>query len=331
MTFSDIIKESRGITMIDRCGRNINYMRISVTELCDLRCRYCMPEEGIKKRSHDEMMTAEETVAAAKAAVSLGIDKIRITGGEPLVKRGIINLCGSIASIEGLKELCMTTNGTMLGKYAVSLKEAGVDRLNISLDTLDSKKYRYMTRTGELADVIEGIGAAREAGFERLKINTVLIGGFNDDEIEDFVELTETEPVEIRFIELMPIGGGMSFDEGEFISCREVLRRVPELEKTGGSEGVAEIYSLPGAKGRVGLIRPISCDFCSSCNKIRLTADGMLKPCLHLSEEISIRGMTEEEMAETMKQAILNKPERRAELGAGSPSLAGRDMNAIGG
>lgn len=317
--------------MIDNYGRDINYIRISVTELCNLRCRYCMPEEGVPKRNHDEMMTAEETLKAAKAAVALGINKIRITGGEPLVKRGIVRLCREIAEIDGVEELCITTNGTLLKEFAVPLKEAGVDRLNISIDTLDPEKFSYITRLGQLQDVMDGIDAAFEAGFDKIKLNVVLMGGFNDDEIGTFVELTKDRDLEVRFIELMPIGGGIDFDKAGFISCETVLERVPELRPLNMTDGVASMYSLPNAKGRVGLIRPISCEFCSGCNKIRLTADGMLKPCLHLDGEISIRGMDEKDMLKTMREAILSKPEMRETMDADNPSKAGRDMSRIGG
>ena len=317
--------------MIDNYGRDINYIRISVTELCNLRCRYCMPEEGVEKRAHDEMMTAEETLAAAKAAVSLGISKIRITGGEPLVKRGIVRLCREIAAIEGVEELCITTNGTLLREFAKPLREAGVNRINISIDTLKPEKFTYITRLGRLEDVLDGIDAVFEAGFEKIKLNVVLMGGFNDDEIGDFVSMTEDRALEVRFIELMPIGGGIEFDKAGFISCETVLEKVPELVPLGITDGVASIYALPGAKGRVGLIRPISCEFCSGCNKIRLTADGMLKPCLHLDGEISIKGLAEEDMAGVMKKAILDKPQMRDMMDADNPSRAGRNMNRIGG
>lgn len=317
--------------MIDNYGRDINYIRISVTELCNLRCKYCMPEEGIEKKSHDLMMTAEETLAAAKAAVSLGINKIRITGGEPLVKRGIVRLCKEIAEIDGVEELCITTNGTLLSEFAVPLREAGVDRLNISIDTLDPDKFRDITRVGELNDVLAGIDAAFDAGFEKIKLNVVLMGGFNDDEIEDFVALTKDRDIEVRFIELMPIGGGIEFDRAGFISCETVLEKVPQLEAMDITDGVASMYKLPDSKGRVGLIRPISCEFCSGCNKIRLLADGMLKPCLHLDSEVSIKGLTQEEMTEVMKNAILDKPEMRETMDAENPSKAGRDMSRIGG
>jgi len=317
--------------MIDNYGRDINYMRISVTELCNLRCTYCMPEEGVCKRDHSEMMTAEETLQAAKAAVSLGIKKIRITGGEPLVKRGIAKLCREIAEIEGLEELCITTNGTLLVQHAKALKEAGVNRLNISIDTLDADKYAEITRLGNLQDVLDGIDAAFEAGFDKIKLNVVLMGGFNDSEIPDFVNMTKDRDIEVRFIELMPIGGGIGFDKAKFVSCETVLEKVPELESLDMADGVAAMYSLPDARGRVGLIRPISCEFCSGCNKIRLTADGMLKPCLHSDDEICIKGAAPEEVPELMKKAILGKPEMRETLDAENPSRAGRDMNQIGG
>jgi len=317
--------------MIDNYNRKINYLRVSVTELCNLRCRYCMPEEGIHKRDHEEMMTAEETLMAIESAAELGINKIRITGGEPLVKRGIVKLCKAIAEISGIEEVCITTNGILLPKFAENLKAAGVDRLNISLDTLDPEKFRYITRIGELQDVMNGMKAAEDAGFENTKINCVLMGGFNDDEIEDFVNLTREKPIEVRFIELMPIGGGLDFDKQQFVSCEEVLKRIPELAPLDQDGGVAKLYQLSGAPGRVGLIRPISCEFCEGCNKIRLTADGKIKPCLHSDQEISLRGLMQNEMTDMLKKAILDKPERREALDAENPSLAGRDMNQIGG
>lgn len=317
--------------MIDNYNRKINYLRVSVTELCNLRCRYCMPEEGIQKRDHAEMMTAEETLMAIKAAADLGIDKIRITGGEPLVKRGIVKLCEAVADTPGIEEVCITTNGVLLPQFAKELKAAGVDRLNISLDTLDPDKFNYITRIGQLQDVLDGMKAAEDAGFESTKINCVLMGGFNDDEIEDFVNLTREKPVEVRFIELMPIGGGIGFDRQQFVSCEEVLKRVPQLESMDQEEGVAKLYHIPGAPGRVGLIRPISCEFCSGCNKIRLTADGKIKPCLHSDQEISLKGLMQDEMLETLRTSILEKPERREDLDADNPSRAGRDMNQIGG
>ena len=317
--------------MIDNYNRQINYLRVSVTDKCNLRCRYCMPEEGVLHREHKDMMTVEETFMAIKAAAELGINKIRITGGEPLVKRGIVNLCREVAEIQGIDEVCITTNGILLTQMAEDLKTAGVDRLNISLDTLDPEKFHYITRVGQLQDVLDGMEAAEKAGFENTKINCVLMGGFNDDEIEDFVDLTREKPIEVRFIELMPIGGGIGFDKQQFVSCEEVLKRVPELVSMETEDGVAKMYRIPGAPGKVGLIRPISCEFCEGCNKIRLTADGKIKPCLHSDQEIPLKGLMQDEMTETLRKAILDKPERREELDADNPSQAGRDMNQIGG
>ena len=197
--------------MRDTFGREITYLRLSVTELCNLRCRYCMPEDGVCKKSHEEMLTEDELVLAAKAAAELGITKIRITGGEPLIKRNILHICERISAIEGVNDLCLTTNGTMLEEFAMPLKKAGVSRLNISLDTLDREKFEHITRRNNFEDALAGIEAAVNAGFEKIKINAVLIGGFNDDEIASLANLTKKYPVDVRFIELMPM-----YDSGDF-------------------------------------------------------------------------------------------------------------------
>lgn len=317
--------------MLDNYGRKINYLRVSVTELCNLRCKYCMPQEGIVKRSHEEMMTAEETISAVRAAALLGVDKVRVTGGEPLVKRGILRLCREIGEIEGIRELCITTNGTLLPEFAQGLRDAGVSRVNISIDTMNPDKYRSITRIGELDQVLRGIDAAFEAGFEKVKLNTVIMKGFNDDEIGDFVELTRDKPIDVRFIELMPIGEGAGLARDSFISFDDICQSIDGLESMGQTDGVAEMYRLPGAAGRVGFIRTISCGFCDRCNKIRITADGMLKPCLHSEKEFSLKGRTPLEMEEILKEAILRKPEKRDALDVDNPSKAGRNMNRIGG
>nr|MCR5088802.1 radical SAM protein [Oscillospiraceae bacterium] len=197
--------------MLDKYGRDITYLRLSVTELCNLRCRYCMPEDGICKKQHEEMLSQEEMLDAVRAAAALGIRKLRITGGEPLIKPGIVELCREASAVEGIGEICITTNGVMLTKLAAALREAGVMRLNISLDTLDAEKYHYITRCGELKQALAGIEAALDAGFDKVKINTVLIGGFNDDEIATLAELTRKYPIDVRFIELMPM-----YDSGDF-------------------------------------------------------------------------------------------------------------------
>ena len=317
--------------MKDRFERNITYLRLSVTELCNLRCRYCMPEEGVCKKKHEDMLREDEMIQAVEAAAALGIKKVRITGGEPLVKRNILSICRRVAAVEGIEEVCMTTNGILLPALAKQLREAGVQRINISLDTLDEKKYAQRTRRGEVRQALLGLEAALDAGFEKVKVNTVLIGGFNDDEISALAELTRKYPIDVRFIELMPMYDGGEFGPEAFLSNDIVLERLPQLVPVAGDSGVAKLYRFPDGKGNVGLISPISAHFCQKCNRLRLTADGKLKPCLHSSGEYPIKGKTMEEMLEQMKRAILEKPECHGALSYGQPSGAKRSMNQIGG
>ena len=318
--------------MKDAFQREITYLRISLTDLCNLRCAYCMPPEGVEKRDHCQILSLEEIGEIAREAVSLGVRKIRLTGGEPLVRRGMLSLCRDLRDIPGLEELALTTNGLLLPDMAAELKAAGVDRVNISLDTLDHKKYRRITRGGSLDAALAGLQAAKDAGLTPLKLNCVLIGGFNDDEIPALAALTRQEPVEVRFIELMPIGDAAGFGPEAYLPCEAVLERLPELtpvEEAAG--GVAERFRLPGAAGTVGLIRPLSRCFCVRCDRIRLTADGCLKPCLHSREEIPLRGLHGSELRQKLAEAILRKPERHGELSASVRSQAARDMNQIGG
>ena len=317
--------------MIDQYGRNITYLRMSVTELCNLRCRYCMPEEGVCKRNHEEMLTEDEMISAVEAAASLGITKLRITGGEPLVKKNIVSICRRAAAVEGIKEVCLTTNGLLLPQLAKSLKEAGVKRLNLSLDTLDPEKYAYITRVGKLDAFRAGLDAALEAGFEKIKLNAVLIGGFNDDDIVSLAELTKQYPLDMRFIEMMPMYDSGDFGPEAFIPGSRVLEQLPEAEEVSPDGGVAHLYRLPGGQGCVGLINPVNAHFCGECNRIRLTADGKLKPCLHAPDEYNLKGLDREGMLAVMQQAIWNKPVWHGELSAENRSQAGRNMNQIGG
>lgn len=317
--------------MMDRLGRNITYLRISVTELCNLRCRYCMPAEGICKKSHHDMMTEDEIINAVEAAASLGITKLRITGGEPLVKRNIVSICRRAAAVAGIEEVCLTTNGVLLPQLAAPLKEAGVKRLNLSLDTLDPEKYAYITRIGQLQDFQAGLDAAFAAGFEKIKINAVLIGGFNDDEIVPLANLTRQYPVDMRFIEMMPMYDSGDFPEAAFIPCSRVLDQLPEAVPVRQDGGVAKLYRLPGAKGNIGLISPVSAHFCGECNRIRLTADGKIKPCLHSADEYSLKGLDFAGMKQVLAEAIWNKPAWHGDLDALHRSQAGRNMNQIGG
>lgn len=314
--------------MLDGCGRTIDYLRLSVTDLCNYRCRYCMPPEGVAKRDHGDILSLEELADIARAAVRLGVKKIRLTGGEPLVRRGIVELCRQLRTIPGLQELCLTTNGALLPQLAAPLREAGLDRLNISLDTLRPDRFAEMTRLGHLSDALAGIEAAEAAGFHNLKLDTVLIGGFNDDEIDDFINLTREHPWEVRFIELMPMGPCAEWDKARFLSGDTVLQKVPALQQI-ESCGVARRYRLPGAMGTVGLISPVNHDFCAQCRRIRVTADGKLKGCLHSAEELPLRGLHGKELEDAMRQGILQKPERHhlTERRSDTP----RNMNQIGG
>ncbi|MCF0120258.1 MAG: GTP 3',8-cyclase MoaA [Oscillospiraceae bacterium] len=317
--------------MKDSFGREITYLRLSVTELCNLRCRYCMPEEGLCKKPHDLMLTEDEMISAVEAAASLGVKKIRVTGGEPLVKKNILSICRRVSAVDGIRETCLTTNGTLLPQFAQELRDAGIDRLNISLDTLNAEKYAHITRRGSLEDALRGIETSLEVGFKKIKINAVLIGGFNDDEIADLALLTKRYPVDMRFIELMPMYDNEEFGPKAYVPCARVCETLPELEKMPHDGGVAELYRLPGAQGNIGLISAVSSHFCASCNRIRLTADGKLKPCLHSSQEYNIKGLTPEEMRETMREAITAKPACHVPLSASEMSEAGRSMNQIGG
>ncbi len=320
-----------GTDMVDAYGRKITYLRLSVTDKCNLRCRYCMPEEGVCRRRHEDMLTEDEMIMAVETAASLGITKLRITGGEPLVKKNIVSICTRAAAVAGIEELCLTTNGSLLPPMAKALRAAGVSRVNISLDTLSNEKYAYITRRGRLSDALAGIEAALEAGFERVKLNAVLIGGFNDDEIEAMAQLTQDYPLDLRFIEFMPMYDGGEFGADAMIRSETVLERLPGLESLEGKGGVARLYHLPGAKGNIGLISPVSRSFCAECNRIRLTADGRLKPCLHSGVEYSIKGLDREAMRGQFVRAIWEKPACHGGLGAEKPSGAGRSMNAIGG
>ena len=317
--------------MIDRLGRNITYLRISVTDKCNLRCRYCMPEDGVCKKDHAQMLTEDEFITAVEAAASLGITKLRITGGEPLVKKNIVSICRRAAAVEGIKEVCLTTNGLLLPQLGKSLKEAGVKRLNLSLDTLDPEKYAYITRVGKLDAFRAGLDAALEAGFEKIKLNAVLIGGFNDDDIVSLAELTKQYPLDMRFIEMMPMYDSGDFDEKAFIPCTKVLDYLPDAVPAEHDGGVAKLYRLPGAKGNIGLISPVSAHFCGDCNRIRLTADGKLKPCLHSADEYSLKGLDFAGMKQVLEEAIWNKPAWHGDLDAVHRSQAGRNMNQIGG
>lgn len=312
--------------MKDSYNREISYMRLSVTDRCNFRCKYCMPD-NITQRCDN--LTFDEFFNICETAVHLGIKKIRITGGEPLSRQGIVDFCCRVCKLDGLKELTMTTNGSLLSKYAQELKNAGVNRLNISLDTLSESKFNDMTNSNKFSDVIQGIQAAQNAHFDEIKINTVLVGGYNINEISDFVELTKDNDISVRFIELMPMGVCAKWDKSKFIPADIVLKTVPELNRV-SFDGVAETYRKDGYAGTVGLIRPLSNKFCDVCNKIRVTSDGKLKTCLHSDDEYNLKGLSSIELEATIKNAILNKPPQH-KLQSSCFSETQRFMNQIGG
>ena len=316
--------------MKDLYGREITYLRLSVTELCNLRCAYCMPAGGVCKRAHEEMLTEDEMIAAVECAAGIGVRKVRITGGEPLVKKNILSICERAAKVSGIGEVCLTTNGTLLAPLAAPLRAAGVRRINISMDTLDAEKYARITRGGRLDDALAGLEAALSAGFDRVKVNAVLLGGVNDDEIASLAALTQKHPVDVRFIELM-LMSGTAREAGTYVPCDAVLEKLPDAVEQEADGGVARLYRLPDAQGCVGLISPRSAHFCAWCNRLRVTADGHLKPCLHAPDLLCIKGCTKGEMRERFERAVFAKPRCHGELTEEAPSEAGRSMNRIGG
>ena len=308
--------------MKDAFAREITYLRLSVTDRCNLRCRYCMPPAG----TAGGLCSAGELLEIVRQAAACGIRKVRLTGGEPLVRRDILDVCRGAAATAGVEELCLTTNGTRLPAMARPLREAGVDRLNVSLDTLRPDRFARLTGQDCLGDVLRGLEAAAEAGFTGTKLNVVLLAGFNEDEIRDFVELARRYPLEVRFIELMPIGEGV---HGTFLPAQAVLDACPELLPAGDG-GVARRFRLPEGRGMVGLIAPMSHRFCTGCDRIRVTADGKLKPCLHSGKEFPLRGLAGEGLRRELLRGIAAKPasHRLTETGR---SGTGRTMNQIGG
>lgn len=312
--------------MLDSCGREVRMLRLAVTEACDLRCGYCMPENAVEQRgSQLSIWQIEEIVTSA---AKCGINKIRLTGGEPLLRSDIVEICERIGNIEGIRTLCITTNATRLKELAIPLKNAGVSRVNISLDSLNPERYRQITRRGTLQNALDGLHAALEAGFERVKVNCVLIGGVNESEIPEFVALTRSLPLEIRFIELMPMGECRGWPKERFISDDAVLEACPGLIPI-ADEGVARRYRLPDAVGTVGLIRPMSHAFCGTCNRIRITADGKLKPCLHSGVEMDLRELNGAALQACIAEGIAGKPPTHHLNDTGTET--DRRMNQIGG
>ncbi len=315
--------------MLDTQGRTIDYLRLSVTDRCNCRCVYCMPAGGVPMLGHADILSFEEMARIVEAAAELGVRKVRLTGGEPLVRRGIVDLVGMVAAVDGIKEVAMTTNATLLAPVAAELKAAGLSRLNVSLDSLDAARYSRLTRGGRLEDALTGLAAAREAGFVGTKINCVLIGGVNEGEVARIAELARDTPCDVRFIELMPIGQAADMPREAFLSADSVLAALPPADLV-VTDGVACLYQPHGWAGRVGLISPMSHKFCGGCNRIRVTADGRLKPCLHSAAEINLRGLSRDELLVTLRAGIAGKPAYH-HMDETRRSESARDMNEIGG
>ena len=324
--------------LVDSFQRPINYLRISVTDRCNLRCVYCMPAEGIKPIKHGDVLSFEEIARIVNIAAGMGFRKIRLTGGEPLVRLGISRLVAMIHQIKGIDDIAMTTNGILLAKYARELKEAGLNRVNISLDTLKPERYREVTRIGCFDDVIQGIAAAREYELNPVKINTVVIAGFNDDEMVELARKSITDGWNVRFIELMPTPGALD-NEALFIAAREMKKRLDVLGKMEAcmpevGNTPAKYYRFPGASGTVGFIAPVSEHFCERCNRIRLTSDGKLLPCLLSDAEIDIKTPLRSdadaaEVEKVIQQAVAAKPMQH-NLGEGRKPKV-HTMTEIGG
>ena len=315
--------------MLDGEGRRIEYLRLSVTDRCNCRCTYCMPEGGVPMLHHDDILSFEELTEIVTAAATLGVRKVRLTGGEPLVRRGLPELVRMVRAVPGVEEVAMTTNATLLAPVAAELREAGLDRLNVSLDTLDPELYGRITRGGRLEDALAGLAAAHEAGFSHTKLNCVLMGGVNDADVGRLAALARERPVDVRFIELMPMGPCARWPRARFVPAERVLERLPGMEPV-ARDGVAELWHMPGWAGNIGLIRPMSHRFCDGCSRIRVTADGRLKPCLHSAAELPLRGLHGEALLTELRRGIAAKPAYH-HMDSEHASQSARDMNEIGG
>jgi cyclic pyranopterin phosphate synthase len=326
--------------LTDNFARRINYLRISITDRCNLRCRYCMPDEGIPLISHDQVLTYEEILRVARLFGQLGIDKIRLTGGEPLVRKEALDLIRGISEIREIADLSLTTNGVLLGEYATDLAMAGIRRINISLDTLNREKFAYITRRDRFSEVRTGIEKALDVGLSPVKLNVVAIKGFNDDEILQFAQLTLDNPLIVRFIEFMPTAGVDFWNRDHVLTVdtiRNQIGKLGPLVPVNGNEndGPAARFRLEGAAGELGFISPISSCFCENCNRLRLTPDGSLRACLFSDNEIDLRlhlrnHCTDEKLEHLLMTALQNKPQRHT-IETSLFRKCQRNMAAIGG
>jgi len=318
--------------MLDKTGRKIDYLRISLTDRCNLRCVYCMPEKGIEKISHNDVVRFEDLEKVISAFAALGIKKVRFTGGEPLILKGIEKLIKFTSSLSSIEDVSLTTNGILLFDKVEGLKKAGLNRVNISLDTLDKDKYKEITRGGDITKVLSSIEKCISINLMPVKINVVLMRGINDNEVDDFINLTKNMPIQVRFIELMPIGEGLKLYEKSSMKIDEILQKHKELIPIKDNSNVASVYKIEGAKGSIGFISPISCKFCNDCNRVRLTSMGSIKPCLHSQEEINLKPYfhDEKKLKQVIEDAIYNKPDEH-HLEEDKKSQTDKMMYQIGG
>lgn len=326
--------------MFDSYNRQIQYLRVSVTDRCNFRCAYCMPAQGVKMLSHDEILSYEEFLRIIRILSNHGVRKIRLTGGEPLIRKGIAEFIRDIAALQAITDISMTTNGSLLAAMAGKLKAAGLSRVNISLDTINPKLFRQITRGGDLTQTLQGIEAALAVGLTPVKLNIVLTNMITEQDIAYFVDFIHREPVSVRFIEYMPIGESATGPGPSIEEIKTIINSFgrgklkPTIDICGN--GPAKYYTLPQAKGSFGFITPISEHFCGVCNRIRLTADGKFKPCLLSNQEIDIKtalrnGASDDEIAELFYQTIAKKPQGHTLTNPDEPTQFFRKMSQIGG
>ncbi len=326
--------------MKDTFGRKIEYLRLSITDRCNLRCRYCMPADGVDAIEHVDILSYEELLRVAHAATRCGVKKIRVTGGEPLVRRGIVDFIREMAALPTKPEITLTTNGLLLADMAADLRRAGLSRVNVSLDSLREDRFTYITRRPGLDKVLAGLHEADAAGLTPLKLNMVPLKGVNDDEIGDFARLALENPWEIRFIEFMPVSGGLDFTPEHMFPATAILE---ELGKVGklipllrqGPSGPARMFHYPDSPGRIGVIPAISDHFCGECNRMRITSDGRVRPCLFSTEELDMRDAlrhqaSDEELESLLRTAACAKPKRH-HIGEDDFHQGKRRMHGIGG
>ncbi|XP_058255884.1 molybdenum cofactor biosynthesis protein 1 isoform X4 [Hemibagrus wyckioides] len=333
----DVLPFSAFLT--DTFGRRHNYLRISLTEKCNLRCQYCMPEEGVKLSPKEQLLSTEEVLTLARLFVREGVEKIRLTGGEPLIRPDVLHIIAELRKLEGLKTIAVTTNGMNLARLLPGLKKAGVNLLNVSLDSLVPAKFEFIVRRKGFHKVMEGIDKAIELGYNPVKVNCVVMRGLNEDELLDFVTLTERKPLDVRFIEYMPFDGN-KWNFRKMVSYAEMLDRIkqhwPSLEPLPGDEtGTAKAFRVPGFQGQLGFITSMSDHFCGSCNRLRITADGNLKVCLFGNSEVSLRdclrsGASDEELLQIIGAAVGRKKKQHAGMFSIS-QMKNRPMILIGG